>query len=344
MASDSASPNQVEEILGVLFISILLNGYFFGIVSQQMYQYWFSRYNDPLYVKAFVATQFSVIVVQAVLYWQLAWNIYIDTSELSIHPKSGIWQAPVNSACQLVLILMANAFLSVRVNTLTRSRLQCGLTLGFSTAAFVVGLVNLVTSWKSKSILSNFTTSQHIASVVGYVLQAIAECLIMFFLARALLASRTGIKRSDSVVNQLARNVIQIGLCATLWSIAALGTYFLLPRITVYTIFNATSGSIYTHMIYDGLLSRSKLRTRLADQSYPEIGGLSQSLSHISHVHALEGKQTPGMDRGNGAVSSVTMNRVTEIISDPTTVGEDANSDFEMELSAKSPGDRCNTV
>ncbi len=114
---------------------------------------------------------------------------------------------------------------------------------------------------------ANSTPGELAAAVVWQVSQAIAECLIMctpfsillgarlivntlyeVFLARVLLTSRSGLKKSDSIVNHLVRNVVQIGLFATIWAIAGLATYFLLPRRTIYTIFNATSGSIYTHV------------------------------------------------------------------------------------------------
>jgi len=68
------------------------------------------------------------------------------------------------------------------------------------------------------------------------------------FLGRALLASRTGLKTSDTLVRSLLLNVIQIGLFATIWALAGLATYFLLPQRTIYTLFEMTSGSIYTHV------------------------------------------------------------------------------------------------
>jgi len=129
----------------------------------------------------------------------------------------------------------------------------------------------------------------------------------MFFLSRGLLESRSGLRSSDSIVNHLVRNVIQIGLFATIWSLAGLGTYFLLPRSTVFTIFDATSGSIYTHMIYDGLLSRPILRSRMADPSRLEVGLPSQSLSHTSHSISLGGKRSPSASRTHGTVSVMMM-------------------------------------
>ena len=44
------------------------------------------------------------------------------------------------------------------------------------------------------------------------------------------------------------RRVIQLGLFATIWSFAGVATWFLLPRYTVYALFEATVGAIYTHV------------------------------------------------------------------------------------------------
>jgi hypothetical protein len=113
--------------------------------------------------------------------------------------------------------------------------------------------------------LQKFTAGQLAASGIWHGCQAIAECLMMctsfsnrcrarlifpfeVFLTRALLSSRSGMKRSNSIVHHFVRNAVQIGVFATLWSLTALGTYFLLPRWTIYTVFDMTSGSIYTHV------------------------------------------------------------------------------------------------
>jgi hypothetical protein len=75
------------------------------------------------------------------------------------------------------------------------------------------------------------------------------ECYgYVVFLARALLKSRTGFQKSDSVVNYLTRRVIQIGLLAALWVVAALGTWFLLPETAAYRILDITTGPVYTHV------------------------------------------------------------------------------------------------
>ena len=75
------------------------------------------------------------------------------------------------------------------------------------------------------------------------------------FLIRALLNARSGLEQSDSLVHHVTRHVIQIGLFATTWSLAGLATWFLLPKYTVYSFFDMTTGSIYTHV--SGRFSRN---------------------------------------------------------------------------------------
>ena len=68
------------------------------------------------------------------------------------------------------------------------------------------------------------------------------------FLIRALLKSRRGFEKSDSLVRYFTRRVIQLGLFAVIWSLAGMATWFLLPKYTVFAFFDMTSGSIYTHV------------------------------------------------------------------------------------------------
>ena len=67
-------------------------------------------------------------------------------------------------------------------------------------------------------------------------------------LSRVLLKARSGMHRSDSTINYIVRNIIQTGCLATVWALAALATWFLIPKITAYRVFDITSGTMYTHV------------------------------------------------------------------------------------------------
>jgi len=67
-------------------------------------------------------------------------------------------------------------------------------------------------------------------------------------LAWALLKSRSGHQRTDSVVNRIVRSVVQIGLLGTLSALVGLTTWFFLRSAPIYIIFDMTVGPIYTNV------------------------------------------------------------------------------------------------
>jgi len=192
--------------------------------------------------------------------FHLAWKIFVigyycqDTNF-----KSYTWQAPVSSVCGCILILMANMFLACRIYGLTESRLQSGLIVVLSATAFVFGVSTVILPWASKdsaAYISFDNTAENATMIIWHVLQAISEFFISAFLIRALLNNRTGFKKSDSLVQYLMRRVIELGLFAAIWSFAGVATWFLLPRYTIYALFEMTVGAIYTHV---GVLSPQNL-------------------------------------------------------------------------------------
>ena len=116
---------------------------------------------------------------------------------------------------------------------------------------------------------SSPTLRQHL-SIAWHATQAAVECLITcpsfqisrfpdnlqsihplrtVLLSRVLLKARSGMRQSDLTINYIVRNIIQTGCLATAWALAALATWFLLSNnISVYRIFDMTSGTVYTHV------------------------------------------------------------------------------------------------
>ena len=63
---------------------------------------------------------------------------------------------------------------------------------------------------------------------------------------RALLNSRAGIQKSDSIVYYLSHRVIQMGFFAMIWAISGLVAFIFVPQVCL--LFDMTVGSIYTHV------------------------------------------------------------------------------------------------
>jgi hypothetical protein len=69
-----------------------------------------------------------------------------------------------------------------------------------------------------------------------------------------LLKARSGMRQSDLTINHIVRSIIQTGCLAAAWALASLATYFLLPKVTAYMVFDITSGTIYTHVSSVGVI------------------------------------------------------------------------------------------
>lgn len=94
-------------------------------------------------------------------------------------------------------------------------------------------------------------------------------------------------------MNILVRDAIQTGALATTWAIAGLVPAFFMPHNTVYRIFDATSGSVYTvvgyflfgprplieggmfQAIFETLISRTQLRGQMLVTT-SELGDAAQ--------------------------------------------------------------------
>jgi hypothetical protein len=95
--------------------------------------------------------------------------------------------------------------------------------------------------------------------------QAVAACLItstfklvsllitiynfyVVFLVRALSISRSGLQKSDRVVDYLIRRIVLIGSFATLWVVGGFALWFFSPKTPTYMLLTATAGPVYTHV------------------------------------------------------------------------------------------------
>jgi len=268
-------------------LTILLNTSLFGLVSQQVYGYFRRGFKDPIYLKLFVVVEFILVGAQCLIMWHFVYRLLIIWALFPPTNPLILWEGPINSILQLIIIIFSNVFLAIRIDALTKSHLQSGLVVFLSTIAFIGGMINITSSWRRHCT----PEEDWISSVVCHTVQAVAESFITLFLVRELLKNRNGIRRSDTLINYLVRTTIQTGGLATAWAIGGLVTWFFLPRVQVFRIFDITSGSIYVHAVFETLLARVKLREQMlgtsVDQGQTAQDGPKQSSRVPERPHSL---------------------------------------------------------
>ncbi|KAH9168079.1 hypothetical protein EDB89DRAFT_2074317 [Lactarius sanguifluus] len=288
-------------LAGVMLVTTLFNTFLFGVISQQLYAYSLSvGLKDSMRIKMFVGILYAVIAFQSITLWQLAWCHFVIDYGTARNFKARMWQVPVISGCQCILVLSANIFLADRVRALTGCRIKSAVIIALSIGAFGFGVAEDMLTWfGGLAPDGTFTHPQMIISAFWYGLQAIAECLVAYTLMRALLNTRTGIQKSDSVVYYLVRRVVQMGLFATMLYIRPCGWFFSPRFVPIY------EGRV--QVIFDTLQSESRIRLRehMAELQ-PVRRGTSCTGASPSDTNRKGASVSPGTAHSNVSVLSMT--------------------------------------
>jgi len=134
-----------------------------------------------------------------------------------------------------------------------------------------------------------------------------ADLSITAVLSIVLSRSRTGFRRTDTIVNRLIRGAIQTGLFASMFALADLFSFVLHRDTLLYAMFAYPIGRIYSNTLLDTLNSRVQLKV-LAAGTVEDTGECNDSFRIKNQSETFAG--TPP--------SSVLVDRkVTTTISSP---------------------------
>ncbi|KAI0258098.1 hypothetical protein BC834DRAFT_913529 [Gloeopeniophorella convolvens] len=267
-----------EAWYGILLIAILINTLLYGIITQQFAAYWDSILISLEGVDNLVDPRF-------VGFTAVPWPLLF---------------APMGNGA---VVYLANIFLCFRIYHLTRSKLQSRAALFLSTSAFMLAIVNFVMLLKAKPATISSHPGIRTRSIVWHILQIVVDILITILLTRALLKSRSGMRKSDSLVYYFVRCAVQIGCLATAWTVAETVAWTAFLDTAAYSLFEFTMGTIYTYGIFDTLLSRARLRERLDEPSALEMDLRGQAPRAVEPVERM----------ATGTISTFRIDAVTAV-------------------------------
>ncbi|KIY52594.1 hypothetical protein FISHEDRAFT_55824 [Fistulina hepatica ATCC 64428] len=101
------------------------------------------------------------------------------------------------------------------------------------------------------------------------------DILISFILIILLRFSRTGIQRTDTVLNRLIQSTVQTGFFAALFSTLVLVFFRASPETNIYGMFCIPIGRIYTNTLMGTLNQRKNLRGMLSGLEFIGTNGFT---------------------------------------------------------------------
>ncbi|RXW24507.1 hypothetical protein EST38_g1367 [Candolleomyces aberdarensis] len=140
----------VAENLGPVLLGIFVNTYLYGLASYQYGAYFFTKFDDPLWIKSTVLSLFCLDTFHsAALIW-LAWVYLIEGYNDPITLMTPIWPYPFTIAVTALTAFLTQFFLSYRVYRLTKNKMWLTCITIATTGTLMLGIVCTVKAWKVK--------------------------------------------------------------------------------------------------------------------------------------------------------------------------------------------------
>lgn len=247
-----------DTTVGVLLLGLFLNTYLYGLVTYQFLVYRYTKFNDATWIKAMVGALFvtdtahSAVAIYAA--WEMCVTNYANPSSLQFVS----WTIPFTAVATSVAAIITQYFLAHRVFKLTKSAPVVGVIGLLSTLGFIFGVYAGVRSGIIREVKNFAPLTPYVICWLGF--QTCADLLITGVLSFVLARSRTGFRRTDTIINRLIRGAVQTGLFASIFALADLFSFVLHRDTNLYAMFAYPIGRIYTNTLLDTLNSRIELK------------------------------------------------------------------------------------
>ncbi|KAI0364109.1 hypothetical protein BV20DRAFT_1057476 [Pilatotrama ljubarskyi] len=276
----------VAELAGPQLLGQFINWGLMGALSVQTYLYHITFPQDPLSIRCFVYGLFAFEWVQTGLIIENSFDVFVYNfgnvpNMLKFH--NSWFSVPV--MCGIVSAAV-QIFYSRRIYVLSGSlslaSLICVLALTQGSAAIASGvLLKLIRSASDQA-----ATTPAIATWLGG--SALVDIIIAVTMTILLLKTRTGFRRSDTLVNKLVRLVIESGTITASVAIVDVVMFVALPNTLYHECPALVLAKLYANMMMASLNNRAFLQQGTMDTSaIHTTSGFAPSSSsgrrHIGH-------------------------------------------------------------
>ncbi|KAJ7162569.1 hypothetical protein C8R43DRAFT_301230 [Mycena crocata] len=272
----------IDNTMGAALVGVIGAAGLYGVSAVQTV-YYFNRYGstDIWYIKALVA---SVFVFDTIHQGLISHTVYWYVIRNYGHPEALanlVWSILLEVLFNGLIGLIVQSFLTMRVWRLSNRNIALtAVTASLVLAEFGCSVVFTIQSlqletWEQLSQLKGLSMSVN-------VLGAFADFVIAIILVLYLRRSRTGFKKSDTMITKLIMFSVSTGLLTSVCALASLVSILVWSHTLVYVAFYFSLGRLYFNSVLATLNARKDIRAMTDD---PEDLSFSlQTLSKVSKV------------------------------------------------------------
>ncbi|KIK64102.1 hypothetical protein GYMLUDRAFT_431952 [Collybiopsis luxurians FD-317 M1] len=250
----------LHNTMGALVIGILISTALWGITCMQTHGYFSTFYTqDKIRLKLFVVFIFVLdtlhqIMVSHLLYIYLVSN-YGNVEYLGVVT----WSILVMVLLSAVIAVFVQLFLCWRIWILSnKSVFWISPIILIVFASFTITMVYFIKSWSLRTWVKLADLSKVSRAVNGSNFGA--DIAITFALVYLLRTSKSGIKRTDALMNRLMYFCLKTGLLTTLCAILSLISISVWPDTFIYITFYCALARLYANSFLATLNAREQLR------------------------------------------------------------------------------------
>jgi len=258
----------LDETLGAFYIGVIAGAALWGISCMQTYLYYTSYPRDLPQLKVLVFVVWGLDTVHQVL---ISHAVYIYSVKNFANPAilgEVVWSVLAEVVINALTSLIVQYFFVYRIWRLSNANYLLTVPVAVLSLGQFLGFV----VYCVKAYGGHFTTFPQILTlkdldVALNIITAVTDLAIAAVLTYLLHRSRTGFRRSDSVITKLIVFTVNTGLLTSINAMCSFISYVANPTSFIYICFFFVMGRLYANSLLATLNARNNIREQSRNDS-----------------------------------------------------------------------------
>ncbi|KAI6122769.1 hypothetical protein EV401DRAFT_2261482 [Pisolithus croceorrhizus] len=254
----------IDSTFGAYFIGVVISALLYGVTCVQVWYYYVSYPTDPWHIKTLVFAVFASDTVHQALVTHSAYIYLVSDIVNPAGLADLVWSLLVEVLFNAITALLVQCFLSMRVYRLSNKSIPVtAFVMSSVIAEFVLSVIYVAKALPLQSF-ADLSQLKGISSAINATTAA-SDVLIAGCLCFLLQKSRTGFRRSDTMINKLMLFSLNTGLLTGIFAVASLISISVWPNAFIYIAFYFCVGRLYCNSLLATLNARRIIRAASTD-------------------------------------------------------------------------------
>ncbi|KAI0706370.1 hypothetical protein C8Q76DRAFT_156810 [Earliella scabrosa] len=322
----------LDDTFGSVLVGTFVGLLLYGITLHQSYRYGRNYTKDRTILKALVATvllleTFNTVLSAHICYYYLVSN-YFEPRKLLF----GSWSVRLLPLSSGLVICTSQSFFARRVIVVG----EMYRWVAFVAIALLIGELGFFAAATAEAFIRpSFASFSHVTWLIssGSGMAVTADLLLTTVLIISLRKSRTGVRRTDSMIDVLIMYSINTGLVTGIFNILSLALSIAYPDKLLYASFGIAGTKLYATSLLAALNSRQSLASRgMLTFGVTETVAVQSAVFQIQRRRAAADTIPDGWTGEPNALSTNTLElKPTTLFMETGSISTDERKDVERQ-------------